>query len=556
MNPPISYKGAPAGNPAKWINDAIRRGMKLTVIDPRRTDVARRAFLHLQPQPGEDATIVAGLLRVILEEGLYDQEFVAENVHGVDELRAAVEPFTSARVAAQAGVAADDLVLAARTFASGRGYAVAGTGPNMSGPGTLVEYLVLALDTLCGHYLRAGENVRNATTLLPSMVPRAQASPPRPAFGFGEAMRVRGLTDTAAGLPTAALPDEILLEGDGQVRALISCAGNPAAAWPDQLKTIQAMRQLELLVQIDPWMSATAKLAHYVIAPKMPLEVAGTTQMQLDVTSLGFTGYGLEDSYAHYSPPVVDPPPGSDLIEEWEFFWGVAQRMGLQLSVTKLVFWPIEPLLLDMEVRPATDELLECLAQGSRIPLDEVKRHPHGALFPDPPQVVAPREPGWTGRLDVGNPDMMRDLQDIAAAVGSARGDTTTSDDGDLRLIPRRVQHAYNSSHRDPATNHGKPYNPAFIHPNDVSRLGLVSGDIVEISSARASILAVVEVDATLREGLVSMTHCFGSLPDEDNRLLEIGSNTARLLDNDVNYQPYSGQPRMSNVPVSVRKWG
>jgi anaerobic selenocysteine-containing dehydrogenase len=212
MNPPISYKGAPAGNPARWINDAIRRGMKLIVIDPRRTDVARRAFLHLQPQPGEDASIVAGLLRVILEEGLYDREFVAENVHGVDELRAAVEPFTSARVAARAGVADDDLVMAARTFASGRGYAVAGTGPNMSGPGTLVEYLVLALDTLCGHYLQAGEKVRNATTLLPSMLPRAQASPPRPAFGFGEAMRVRGLTDTAAGLPTAALPDEILLD--------------------------------------------------------------------------------------------------------------------------------------------------------------------------------------------------------------------------------------------------------------------------------------------------------------------------------------------------------
>jgi anaerobic selenocysteine-containing dehydrogenase len=149
---------------------------------------------------------------------------------------------------------------------------------------------------------------------------------------------------------------------------------------------------------------------------------------------------------------------------------------------------------------------------------------------------------------------MMRDLKEIAAELESIRREMTTSDHGELRLIPRRVQHAYNSSHRDPATNHGKPYNPAFIHPHDVSRLGLVSGDIVEISSARASILAVVEEDATLREGLVSMTHCFGSLPDDDNHLLENGSNTARLLDNDVNYQPYSGQPRMSNVPVSVRK--
>src|SRR5438067_11097695 len=107
----------------------------------------------------------------------------------------------------------------------------------MSGPGTLIEYLVLDLMTLCGRWLRAGEPVRNPGVLLPPSTPRAQASPPRAPNGFGEKLRVRGLTETAAGLPTAALAEEMLLPGDRQVRALLSCSGNPAAAWPDQLTT-------------------------------------------------------------------------------------------------------------------------------------------------------------------------------------------------------------------------------------------------------------------------------------------------------------------------------
>ena len=332
INPLISFTGFPYGNPGKWLSAQQKRGMKLIVIDPRRSDVARRADLHLQPRPGEDVAILAGLLRVILEEGLHDQDFVVENAVGLDALRRAIAPFTPAEVERRADIPGADLVLAARLFAAGpRGYVMAGTGPNMAGAGTLVEYLVLALQTVCGQWMRMGERVRHPGTLLPALAPKAQAAPPRPAYGLGNLLRVRGLGNTAAGLPTAALSDEILLAGDGQVRALLSCGGNPVGAWPDQGKTIEAMRALELLVQIDPWMSATARLAHYVIAPRIWLEVAGTTQ-GLDLLTRNGTGYGQVDAYGQYSPALVDPPPDSDLIEEWQFFYRLARSMGLALT--------------------------------------------------------------------------------------------------------------------------------------------------------------------------------------------------------------------------------
>ena len=234
INPPISYQGAPRGNPAKWIADSRRRGMKLIVIDPRRTDTARRADIHLQVAPGHDALILAAFINVVISERLSDNEFVEQNVSGFDRLRDAVAAWTANRVAEIVGVDAERLTAAARAFGvAKRGYVSVGTGPNMSGPGTLIEYLALCLETICGHWLRAGEIVRNTPTLMASLSYKAQASAPTTAFGMTPVLAGSGLSRSAAGLPIAGLPDEILLEDESKrVHAFISCAGNPASAWP------------------------------------------------------------------------------------------------------------------------------------------------------------------------------------------------------------------------------------------------------------------------------------------------------------------------------------
>jgi anaerobic selenocysteine-containing dehydrogenase len=556
INPLVAMSGGlPQANPSRALTRAIEQGFQLLVIDPRRTESARRATLHLQPRPGEDPAILAALLHVILEEGLHDRAFGDAHVVGIEALRAAVSPFTPQRVAELADVAAADLVRAARTFATaGRGIAIAGTGPNMSGDGTLLEYLVLALNTLCGRWLRAGERVWNPGALLPTLEARAQATPPWKAYGFGTKLRVRGFANTAAGLPTAALADEILLDGDERVRALFSTGGNPVAAWPDQLKTIRAMRELELLVQIDIKLSATARLAHYVIAPKLPIEQPGMTIMQ-DTLQFYAPGYGYAEPYAQYAPAAVEPPPGAEVISEWELFYGLARRMGLALELPPVAL--IGPAAgtrtpLDMRRKPTSEELLEVLAQGSRVPLADVKKHPHGALFPDPPVHVAPAEPGHTGRLDVGNAEMLHELAQIEARLGGAPGLDARFP---YRLIARRDMKAYNSSRPMPATGSGgHGYNPAFMHPRDLARLGLASGDLVRIRSDHAEILGVVEPDTTLREGLVSMSHSFGDAPDRDPEVRRIGANTGRLSAVDRDYERFTGMPRMSNIPVSVAR--
>ncbi len=542
-NPFVSYTGFPFGHPSRWLREQTDRGMRLIVVDPRTTPVARRAFLHLQPRPGHDPAILAAMIRVILTEHLLDAPFVAEHAEGLDTLRHAVAPFHPAAVAAAADVPEDDLVLAARTWSGRRGWAFAGTGPSMSSSSTLCEYLVLLLTTLTGKWLRAGELVRNPRTLLPPLVPRAQVNPPRPARA-GPPMRVRGLRGSAAGMPTAALPEEILLPGGGQVRVLISCAGNPVAAFPDQRTTVAAMHALDLLVQIDPWMSATARLAHYVIAPRLALETPGVSLMYDYDAAQGVAG-GPVDAAAHYTPAIVDPPPGSQLIDEWEFYFGIARRLGLQLSVGGGLFGGATRTPLDMTARPTTDEMLDLVCAGSRVPLAEVRRYPGGAAFPQPAARVGPPE-GPGHRFQLADPDMVTDLAVVAQGLYAQR------DDSGLRLVCRRMDHVRNSSVNVASTHRGRPYNPAFLHPDDLTARGLRPGDVVRLVAARDQITCVVDADPSLRRGLVSMAHAFGGLPEEDHRFQELGSSTSRLLAADAGFERYSGQPRMSAVPVEI----
>ena len=567
-NPLISMSGGiPPANPSRRLREARKRGLKLIVIDPRRTEVARFADVYLQPRPGEDPSILAGMLHVILRERLHDTVFTDAHVQGLEALAETVADFTPEVAARRAGLEPSEIELAARTFAAGpRGCGVAGTGPNMSPHGNLTEYLLLALNTVCGRWRRAGEAVANPGALLPRATPKAQAMGPRAAWGRGERLRSRPLGSSAAGLPTAALADEILYEGDDRIRALVCVGSNPVAAWPDQLKTLRAIESLELLVCLDPKMGATTRLADYVVAPKLSLETPGVSVSSEGIEQT-YVAMGYSEPYAQYAPAIATPPAGSDVIEEWEFFYGLAQRMGLSLTCypirpeTGVLRERRDPVALDMEAKPTTDDLIEALMAGSRVPLSEVKRYPHGQIFDDETIRVTPADPDANDRLDVGDADMLAELTAIGreaaevAATGDLAAEATTGAVRTFRLISRRMPNVYNSTGRDiPALMRGGSHNPAYLHPDDLAGLGLRPGDLVEIATEHASILGIAEGAPELRRGLVSMAHCFGDAPARDARFREIGSNTGRLIDNEREFDPHTGIPRMSAIPVTVRR--
>lgn len=551
-NPLVSHQGRYAA-PMDFIKDIRGRGGDVIVIDPRRTETANRATIFLQPRPGHDVEILAAIIKVIIEETLYDAEFVETETTGFETLGQTVAPFTVELVAERADVPAGDIVSVARTFArAGRGYVAAGTGPNMTAKGSLLEYLVLCLDTICGHRLRAGDRVHNPLTLVPkeAQPAKAQAMPPFPAIGsFYGKMRVRDLEQSVSGPPASALAEEILLPGDGQIRALISVGANPANCVPDQLTMVKAMRSLDLLVQTDVRMSTTASLAHYVIAPTIPFESPCSTGMS-DLYSLYADDWGFPGGYAQYAEKVVDPPAGSDVIEQWRFLFRVAQRMKLQLTLPPGLLGQgaapdHPPLDLNMSTEPDVEALFAHIHRGSRVPLEVVKKHPGGAVFPDPTVYVKSKDPGYEGRLEVGSHLMMSDL---AAELTNADAEDRRYP---FRLISRRTPYVMNS--RSQTLPPKRPsYNPAFVHPDDLARLNIQEGDLVAVESAHASVVAIAAADKSLRRGLVSMSHNWGHVPELDASVKQVGTNTGALVANDGILDPYSGQPQMSNVPVRL----
>jgi anaerobic selenocysteine-containing dehydrogenase len=551
-NPVVSKSGGfPTYNPAMRLKEAvIDRGMKLVVIDPRSTKTARRAHIHLQCRPGNDPAILAAFLHVIIAEKLYDQNFVTANVVGFESLKQAVTHFAPATVAERAGIGTDEIVAAARVIAAARHCGIfCGTGPSFATHSSLTEYLALCLTSLCGHWARAGDVQAKPNILLPPWTAKAQAHGPIPARGFGEKLRVRGLEMTVSGLACAALADEILTEGEGQVRALFVLGGNPMMAFPDQQHTFEALKSLELLVTSDFEMTATAKLSHYVIAPRLTLETPSTSFV-VEALKYHCSSRGIDEPYGHYAPAVVEPPAGSDLIDDWELYYGLAQRMALPLRLESRYHHEAPPLFvnLDMTRKPSTDELLEAMLSNSRIPLETIKSHLHGYVFPIK-EIVQPADPGHSDRLDVGNPEMMEEL----AAVAHEPPLEVRPSEGTFLLIPQRLDHVCNSQGR---VNHKlmriQAGNPAGMHPSDMAALGLKPGMRISIQSRHGTIVAIVEADETLRTGTVSLTHCFGRNPDEPEDVAIDGASVARLLAVDDDFEPRTGIPRMGALPVRI----
>ncbi|MGD9999670.1 MAG: molybdopterin-dependent oxidoreductase, partial [Ilumatobacteraceae bacterium] len=549
INLAVSMHGIPGGptfvNPLASLRAAKRRGLKLIVVDPRRTETAAMADLHLQVTPGEDPTLLAGILRVILDEGLVDHDFCDRWVSGVDALHRAVRGFDLDHVARRAGVDRDDIVLAARMFAAGpRGSVTCGTGPNMAPRGTLLEHLAACCNVVCGRFPREGEEVQGTTGVLgltgAAKAPRAQVRNPRPEMlTNGHQARVRGLRSIVGQAPTAALADEILEPGPGRVRALLTVGGNPVLAWPDQITAVRALESLDLHVAHDIRVSATARLAHYVIPSALSLE-------RPDVPTN--VDRWFEVPYTMYTPSVLDPHP--ETVDEAGLYVEIARRLGLTLELPGGALGPDDV--------ASADDLLELSYPFARVPWAEQRATVGGVLRPELTQIVEAAEPGCDDRFEVAPDAVVADLAEVRHQIDSYEGlagyDRAVHTH---RVTSRRLKGVFNSSGREIEALRAKEGTSfAHAHPSDLSRWGVSDGDLVDISSPRSTVRTVIKAAPDVKPGSVSMAHSWGDLPGEagpapDPRTL--GDTTGRLSDCASAYDPITGLPVMSAIPVVVR---
>jgi len=537
---PLVSSYAPAGglqgtNPFVTLRRAKARGMQLIVIDPRRSELASNADVWLQVKPGEDPALIAGLVHVILRDDLHDHEFCDRWVGQLDELRAAVAAFTPEYVAERCEVPADDVVRAARIFAAGpRGTAGTGTGPNMAAHSTLTEHLTLTLNAICGRVNRQGETLESGHFLVPGDTRRAQVvAPSDPAPGTPH--RVKGLRGLPGEMLTNVLAEEILLPGEGQVRCLIVCGGNPVVAFPDQLKTIAALRDLELLVVIDHRMTASAELAHYVLPPRLELERADVAQVM---------DRRFAQPYVSYTPAVLAPQ--GDCMSEWEVFGGIAARLGSRMPL------PGGDLPLDGS---ADDELMLDLAFArGRMPMAEI-REQRGRILADREVAVVAADPTADARFAVAPPDVVAELAEVRAeGTGAEVLDGFVADGFPFRLVSRRLKHVLNSLGRElPGLARVGTTNEAYLHPDDLADLGAAPGDLLAITSPTGSVIGVAAASDTVKRGVVSMSHSWGGAITDDEVRTQ-GTPTNRLCTVESGWDRLNGMAIQSAIPVAVRR--
>lgn len=492
-----------------------RRGGTVIAVDPRESESAREADIHLRPKPGSDPYLLQAILRVLFDEDLIDEAYIADHCSNSQALSSLIRSQSVETLAQRCGIPAATVVEVARRFATARSaVAIAGTGLTFGRHANVSVWLQWCLNAITGNFDRKGGMYFNRGVLNP-IVPKPSAR----SLYFGRRSRVRDARSLNGEMPSAALADEILTEGDGRIRALLAHGGNPLIVVPNQERAAEAFRKLDLLVSMDIFQNQTSSFAHYILP--------GTDQLEReDLSIIGEQIYPVP--YAQIYRQAV--APAFERRDEYEVYRELLRRMGIG----------------DSALAPA-DEAVEHMCRRSAIPLAELSEHPHGKVIGEP-------EYGWLlaglqtddRRLDLAPDLCVEAFERMYAEASSAESDGRYP----LRLVARRMLPLMNSWMGNmPLIARKTPVNPLFVHPDDADRFGLSHGADALIESASGRVTARVKVTAGVSPGVVSLPHGWGE-GDNDGWP---GSNVNLLTNDREDLDPVTGMPLYTGIPVTVR---
>lgn len=499
------------------------RGGRLVVVDPRRSETAAIADRHLFIRPGQDAALLLGILNTLFEENLGRPTPLP--VDGLERVREAVAVFDAESMSARCGVPAESIRQLARDFAAAeRAVCYGRMGVSTQAFGTLCQWLVQLINLVTGNLDRVG----GALCTSPALDLVASTSGGH--FGRWRS-RVSGLPEYGGELPVAALAEEILGEGEGQVRALVTVAGNPVLSTPNGRRLEQALDGLEFMLSIDLYINETTRYADLILPPTAPLE-----HDHYDTT---FNVFAVRN-VTRFNEAVLPRPEGA--LHDWEIFVGLARafaaRNGLELKPT------LEPQqMIDLGLRAG--------AYGDRsehrLSLATLREHPHGIdLGPLRPN-LAPRLKTVGQRIQAAPPLFVDDLQRFAAQPLPA------SDQ--LLLIGRRHVRSNNSwMHNYHRLVKGKPRHQLLMHPRDLEGRGLVDGQRVRVRSRVGSVEVEVAASSEMMPGVVSLPHGWGHA--RPGVQLAIARAQAGASANDLTDERHldllSGNAALNGLPVEV----
>jgi anaerobic selenocysteine-containing dehydrogenase len=473
------------------LEDLKQRGGRLVVVDPRRTETAEIADRHLFIRPGSDAFLLMALLQVVFSEGLDIPESIAEFCDSIEVVREVVAEFSPERVASVTGIDAEAVRDLARAFATATSAVCYGRlGVSTQAFGGLCQWLVNVLNIVTGNLDRAG----GAMFTRPAVDLVANTGPGH----LGRYVsRVRGLPAYGGELPVAALAEEILTEGDGQIRALLTIAGNPVLSTPNGVRLERALEDLEFMVAVDFYLNETTRHAHIILPP--------TSALEHDHYDLVFNLLAVRN-VARYSPALFDPAP--DARHDWQILADLHRRLDDGSPFAQFKRWlnaKIGPRrILDLGLRRGPWGS-GWRPFGKGLSLTALEKAEHGIdLGPLEPCLPA-RLQNPERRIELAPTPFVKDTQRLLAALD---GDPT---DQSLLLIGRRHLRTNNSwMHNSRRLVRGKDRCTLFMHPHDAARLGVAGEAKVAVVSGTGRIEAPLELSDEVMPGVVSLPHGWG----------------------------------------------
>lgn len=578
------------GNRLKAIR---KRKGKVVVLDPRRTETAEIADRHHFVRPGTDALLVAALINVLFAERKVHPGRAADFVDGIETLQKRVRPFTPDAVAAHVGMSAADIRALALEFAAAKSaVAYCRMGTCSSAHGGVAAWLVYALNIITGNLDRPGG------VMFPK--PALDIIGLAPLLGEGGHFnawqsRVSGLPEFGGELPAVTLAEEIMTPGTGQVRALVTHAGNPVLSTPNGRQLDQALGQLEFMVSIDIYINETTRHAHIILPPTSGLEHAQFDPLMHTVAVR---------NTIRWADPLFAKPEGTR--HDWEILLELTTRLMsrdvtstmLARTVRSVVRAVGDEGLVDLALRlgpygnrvgiadrldeillnngysgpfysrlrkqvvdkvldlPKVRDLLAVTPYGTEkkpeggLTLAKVKAHPHGLD-------IGPLEPALPERL--ATPDKVVNLSPeiYGDALRALVDELARKPDGSLLLIGRRHLRSNNSwMHNSYRLVKGKSRFTLMIHPQDAARLGIGEGQVVEVSSRVGSIRVPAEITDGIMPGVVSVPHGFGHGRDGVRlsvaREEAVGASINDIMDERL-FDPLTGMAIINGQPVTVR---
>lgn len=551
--------------------DAIRkRNGKVVVIDPRRTGTADRADEWLPIRPGADAALLLAWAQVLFADGLVDLKHLEGRVNGVEAVRDLCADFTPESVADTCGIDAETIRRVVREFAAAASGSVYGRiGLCNQEFGTLASWMVDVLNVLTGNIDRPGGAMFGKALAWPFVSLR----PPEFAEGFEFGRwksRVRGAPEVLGQFPVSCMAEEIATPGEGQIKALITIAGNPVLSAPDAGKLDAALPELEFMVSVDNYLNETTRHADVILPGLSPFEQPHYDEL--------LWSWAIR-SAGKYSETLFEPE--ADRPGEWQILLALAALIQGQpaadldtIALDQLFFAGIVAMLTEREGSPIEGrDPAEIVAQASTpgperlldltlrtgpwgdayganpdgLTLEKMKAEPNGIdMGPLMPRLDEILETP-SGKIELAHDYILNDAPRLRERLARA--------EEPLVLVSRRHLRSNNSwMHNVPALMTGKDRCTLLIHPDDAGSRGLEDGKTVRITSDAGSLHVPVEVSDEMMPGVVCLPHGWGH--DKPGAKLGVAAAHAGVCNNVLApgelVDVLSGNAIVNGIPVEV----